>query len=284
MGTEEAKKQLAEDDQLIDVNPDELEESDGSEEEASPETDGQEVEIVLAGEDGSQPAKNPRGFKRRVNKLNERVQAANERTDEVSRELEIERQKNKILELALSQGKEDESGPPDPNEFDEGAADPKYRKALNDYTTSIVQQELEKAKPAEPTPAPVPTVNPELQEKQSAHYERAEKLPVKDYEAVEDVAIDILGKENVNHIINNIPNSELLMFHLGKNPDKAREIVDTIKTNPIAGVLELGNLSARLQVKPAGNREPVPSPDEELEGTGAQPTTKRRGPPGATYE
>lgn len=281
MGESDKKELVDEEDQLIDVNADE-DESDGSEED-SQEPDSQEVEIVLAGEDGSQPAKNPRGFTRRVSKLNARVQAAKEEASEASRELELERQKNKILELAL-QGKQEETGPPDPNEFDEGVSDPKYRTALNDYTRSFVQQEIEKVKPKEPEVASVRTVDPSLEKKQTAHYERAEKLPVKDYEAVEDVAIDILGKDNVNHIINNIPNSELLMFHLGKNPSKAREIVDTIKENPIAGVLELGNLSNRLQLKPVGKSDPVPDPDTELEGAGVSPKTKRRGPPGATFE
>ena len=103
-----------------------------------------------------------------------------------------------------------------------------------------------------------------LEQRQAAHYERAAKLKVKDYEATEDKAIEIFGNEHINHLVANLDNSEVAMYYFGKNPEVAQKYSDMLKREPIRGLIEIGGLLAKLKVKP--KRESAPDPDIELEG------------------
>jgi len=234
------------------------------------ETDGEqqeptEVEVVLDGDDGSQPDKQ-HGIRKRINKLNKKVAQAEGTTADAEQELATEREKNKLLRLALDQKAPVEAAtPPDPEDFDEGVRDPKYIRALTDYNQPMIAAEVQK-QTAGLTPAQVDTVDPGLERKQTHHYERASDLGAKDFEETEDKAIEILGNDTVNQVINNFKKSELLLYYLGKNPGKAEEIAQLIKTNPIMGVAELGRMEARLSAKPKSITEPTPDPDEELQG------------------
>ena len=250
-----------------------------SDEGSDEQSDGDEaVEIVLEGEDGSQPDRSNLGIRKRINKLNAKVNEAKDGAQEAQAALEAERQKNKLLELALEQQKEAKpSGPPDPLDYDGGAGDAKYVEALNTYTSELVRAEM-----AKHVAQPVQQADNELEVKQTQHYEKAERLKIGDYDEVEDVAIGILGKDTVNHLIKNSGNSPVILYHLGKNPAKAEQIADLVKRNPIKGVMELGALEARLKVTKV-KRNQAPDPDDELEGT-TSPRTTQRGPKGAKFE
>jgi len=234
------------------------------------ETDGeqqelQEVEVVLAGDDGSQPDKQ-HGIRKRINKLNNRLAQAEGKTTNAEHELTLEKERSKLLQLALDQKAPIEvATPPDPADFDDGARDPKYVKALNAYNQPIIAAEVQK-QTANLAPAQVNTVDRDLERKQTKHYERANVLGAKDFEETEDKAIERLGNDTVNQLIRNFDKSELILYYLGKNPGKAEEIAQLIKTNPIMGVAELGRMEARLSAKPKSTTEPTPDPDEELSG------------------
>jgi hypothetical protein len=269
MGTETAetpevstKEELAVTEPI--VEDERLNAGDDSEADGKPQ-EPPEVEIVLDGDDGSQPHKQ-HGIQKRVNKLNDKVAKAEGKATDATNELALERERNKLLRLALEQKAPVEvPTPPDPVDYDEGVRDPKYVNALNAYNQPMIAAEVQK-QTASLTPVQADVVDPALVKKQTKHYERAEELGAKDFDEVEDKAIEILGKEAVNQLIKGSDESHLILYYLGKNPEKAKDIAKLIKEDAVRGVLQLGRLSAQLSVKPRANSEPTPDPDEELQG------------------
>ena len=116
------------------------------------------------------------------------------------------------------------------------------------------------------------------------HYKRADALKVKDYDETEDKAIEILGQDVVNQLIANTDKSPELLYYLGKNPGKAQEMAEMVKTNPVKGVFELGRLGAKLSARPKSRTKPAPAPEGEQRGGGAGRKQVRRGPAGAKFE
>lgn len=256
---------------------------DGSEGEDGQEPDGQEVEIVLTGNEGSQPAQSDLGIRKRINKLNAKVSAAQTSESQVAAENETLRQQNELLRMAQEQQQAKPKGPPDPNDFDDGAKDAKYVEALESHNREFFRAEMEKHTAAQPTQ---PTaVDRALERRQTQHYEAADKLGIPDYAEVEDKTVGILGKDTVNHLIKAVDNSPSLLYYLGKNPAKAEEIADMLKgPDAIKGILELGALSKGLVAQPKAKRNLAPDPDDELIGS-SPPRSKKgaRGPEGATF-
>ena len=248
--------------------------------EGNQETEVEEFEIVNPADDGSQPNDNAPGFRKRINKLNSKVEAAKEEATNVSSELAMERQKNELLQLALDQQKAKPEAvmPPNPLDFDDGAGDPKYVAALHGYNQQFIQDALAKHTAAQ-QPAP-PTRDVELEKSQTAHYERAAKLGVPDYDDTEDKAIDILGKDIVNQFIKASSHSHKVLYHLGKNREKAEALGQLIRSDPIKGVLKLGELGADLVVQKKA-RKSAPNPDKEL--VGARSGASRKGGKGPTF-
>jgi len=265
--------------QTGDQQTDEDDVSEGDEE--SRETEGQEVDVVLSDDDGSQPKPQNFGIRKRINKLNSRVAAADGRATDAEAQLEVEKAQNKLLKLALDQqhAKPEEALPPDPTDFDDGAKDPGYVSALQAYNQRFFDEQF--AKRAKETAAP-PSVSPNSERRQVAHYEAAEKLGVKDYDEVEDAAIGVLGQDTVKRLIDASDASPRILYYLGKNKEVAAEIAELVKTDPVAGVLKLGALGASLKVQPRRQSQVAPDPDDELSGTVSRKSAKR-GPAGATY-
>ena len=247
---------------VIDL-PEEEQDNSGDDSEGEENQDAIEFEIVRQGEEGSQPDNKQRGFQKRVNKLNSKIAVANDAATQASRELETEREKNKLLRLALEQKAPVENvSPPDPMDFDDGVKDAEYIKALNNYNMPIIAAEVQKQTASLRDTS---SRSKELEKKQLKHFERAEELGAKDYDETEDTAISILGKDTVNELIVNSDKSHLVLYYLGKNPSKAEELAELIKTNPLKATLQFGRLEAELNVKPKA-KQATPNPDEELEG------------------
>ena len=108
------------------------------------------------------------------------------------------------------------------------------------------------------------------------------RLEIKELSIVNGkITVGILGKETVNQLIGQASNSPLILYHLGKNPEKAQRIAELVKTNPIKGVMELGALAANLKATKV-KRNQAPNPDDVLEGA-KSPSKGTRGPKGAVY-
>lgn len=97
------------------------------------------------------------------------------------------------------------------------------------------------------------------------HYSRASKLKVKGYIEAEKTALEILGDDYVVAIQRMLPNSEMVLFHLGKNPKKAQLLKNLNDTNPGKATLELGSIAGSLRKSP--KTKLTPEPDEGLEGS-----------------
>lgn len=96
------------------------------------------------------------------------------------------------------------------------------------------------------------------------HYVRASKLKVKDYIAAEEMAMKTMGDKLSQAIQLNIPNSEKILYHLGKNDQEAMRIKNLHDINPTQATIELGMLAGKLQVRP--KRERSAEPETRLTG------------------
>jgi hypothetical protein len=251
--------------------------------------DDQQDQIVREGETQPQ-ATTPRGFLKRIKKLNGRVVSAKVETDEFKERNEILEDQNKVQKMRIEQlegqPKTEPLKRPDVIDFD-GAYDPEYQKAVDDYQDQRQDARLNK-RFAEQTQHSTVTndqtaLAQKLQQKQLAHVERASKLKVKDYEETEDVAISILGSDKVNHIIMALPEkSELLLYYLGKNSDVAQKYSDMLETETVRALMELGGILSEIKVKSVSKKS-LKDPDEDLEGGNLPTGKKKRGPVGATF-
>ena len=234
------------------------------------------VETVIEDPDSQRERPKGGGYRRLISRLGK----AKAETRDVSAELEQERQRRQLLEMALEQERGTKKGPPNPADFDEGAYDPKFAEAQRAYIDSLVTEKVQQV-----APAAVPEVDRTLEQRQRSHADRAEALGLPDYADAQDKAIDILGPELANGIIKDADKSEIVLYYLGKNPGKAEEIADLFQTNPIKATLEIGRMEQRLQVtKKSAQTQPLPDPDREVQGADGAVRQSLRGPKGATFE
>ena len=234
-------------------------------------TDAQEdsggIDVVRSDEEGTQPDKQRdlnRIINRRLKREKRKTESANETASDAANALEIEKQKNRLLQLALEQkGQATENQIPDPDDFDEGVSDPGYIARFNAYHQQLIQQEVRSHEVASSQRREGDEV---LEQAKRKHYEKAYALGALDYDEVEDKAIDALGEEVVNHLIRSSDNTHVILYYLGKNPDEAEDLSALIKTDPVKATLKIGRLEAELQVQKKDTSKPTPDPDEELPG------------------
>ncbi|TBM03743.1 scaffolding protein [Hafnia paralvei] len=97
------------------------------------------------------------------------------------------------------------------------------------------------------------------------HYDAAEKLNIPDYQEKEDAFMQVVPAPVATDIMRLFPEkSAALMYHLGANPEKARQL---LSMDGQQALIELTRLSERLTLKPRS--KPVseaPNPDEPLHG------------------
>ncbi|MEG0421420.1 MAG: scaffolding protein [Hafnia sp.] len=97
------------------------------------------------------------------------------------------------------------------------------------------------------------------------HYDAAEKLNIPDYQEKEDAFMQVVPAPVATDIMRLFPEkSAALMYHLGANPEKARQL---LSMDGQQALIELTRLSERLTLKPRS--KPVseaPNPDEPIQG------------------
>lgn len=252
--------------------------------------DDDQQQIVREGDTQSQ-ASTPRGFLKRINKLNGKVDTAQGEASAEKTRADLLEQENKVKDIRIAQ-LEGQPTPeplikPDPDKFDGGTYDPAYNKAVDEYQDKRLDARLD-ARLADQTKKSTVTNDQvalahKLRQKQEAHIERATKLKVKDYEATEDVAIAIMGHQKINHIIMALPDrTEQLVYYLGKNPAVAQKYADMLETETVRALIELGGVLSEIKVKTVSKKS-LKDPDEDLEGGNLPTGKKKRGPKGATF-
>ncbi len=244
-----------------------------SDEPSEGEETAEEIEIVR---EGSQPKSKSLGgssrVRDRISKLNAKVETATDTASAANVELALTKEKLKLVELRNSQLEQDKTQPsaPDPDDFDEGKDDPKFKKKQGEYIQSIVQPEVvRQVAEANTQNANTQKINSQaknLEGKQFEHYERVNDLKVKNYIEREDAAIDILGKNTFDVIVRSYDNSESVLYYLGTpaNKKEAENLASLIESDLVLGISEMGALRKELIVKPKSKI--APDPDEELKG------------------
>ncbi len=215
---------------------------------------------------GSLPAGNNFGVRKRINDLNAKVDKANRGRDQVAEDLEMEKKKNEILQLRIDQGSA--YSKPNPDNYDGGSYDPKFEEdsAKHKIKEEVQRQVAESTKDIrQQTESERADAN--LRRSQETYYTQADGLEVSDFSNTESTALDILGLDATNAIINNFTkDSHLLMYFFGKNKADAEHFRGLWDTNKIQAVAEIGGILAELKVSPKTATAPAPDPDEELEG------------------
>ncbi|ELL2820907.1 scaffolding protein [Escherichia coli] len=97
------------------------------------------------------------------------------------------------------------------------------------------------------------------------HYDAAEKLNIPDYQEKEDAFMQVVPAPVATDIMRLFPEkSAALMYHLGANPEKARQL---LSMDGQQALIELTRLSERLTLKPRGKQvSSAPPVDEPISG------------------
>jgi len=99
----------------------------------------------------------------------------------------------------------------------------------------------------------------EQQQRVSDYATAASSLKVKNFDELQDKAIDVIGEQFASMIVGSLApkKSALLMCALGSDPVKARELRELYDRNPGAASVEIGELIANTNLKPK-NKAPAP--------------------------
>lgn len=255
-----------------DLQPEAIDESQPAEEE-------EEVEIVVEGEEKPASKSVPIGLRKRFNKLNGKIDAANSEAEEARKRAQMLEEENKLLRLQAQQSKP--VARPKEDDFDTHA---EYVAAVekydNDRIERIAEEKANQILKQSQTQSNTANQSQQLQSKIEAHYDRASTLKLKNYEELEDKAIDILGTDLAKVIMANTAKSHLIMAHLGANVGKAMELAELVKTDPVSAFAQAVEIGSTLSVRPKSN---APDPESRL-SSGSGLVKGDEGPKGATYE
>lgn len=101
------------------------------------------------------------------------------------------------------------------------------------------------------------------QAKLDAYSKGKAELKVKDYEDAEAAAQDVLSPVQQAVILNGADNPAVLVYALGKNPGKAKELAAI--TDPVKFAFAVAKLETQLKVAP---RKSTPLPERKVTGSG----------------
>lgn len=104
------------------------------------------------------------------------------------------------------------------------------------------------------------------QQKMQSYEERRQSVAakVRDFEEVEEAAKDKLSPTQQGILIHAADNPELIMYHLGKNPAKAKELSEI--TDPIQFAFAAAKLDAQMKIQ---TRKPATQPERKPSGSGS---------------
>lgn len=223
------------------------------------------VEVYLEGEDETPEGKQKTTEQDRINAAVQKRVAREKRKQVEANELATKQvqdnaillEQNKLLELRnqqLQQGNQ-----LNPDDFDQGASDPKYIAALVQQQVAAQQPTLQ---PAHATEVKDNT------EAIRAHVTAAMSSGLSDFEENEDKVIEEIGSEAHNYIVDNFPGrSHLVTYALAKNPGKLAELGNHVRSgNNQKALLLLGEISATAKVRKVSKSD-TPDPVDEVEGS-----------------
>jgi len=261
----------------VEQKPDEIKPDDTGLTDPDPtkadETKGDEVPAgieITRESKGSLPSGSNLGVRKRINNLNAKLNDANAGKEQVTENLEMEKKKNEILQMRIDQMSSGGNGytKPNPDYYDGGANNLQFQEDADKFK---IKEEVSK-QVAESTKDIRQKTQDEqaesnLRQSQETYYNQADSLEVSDYGDTEQKALDVLGLDAANAIINNFTkDAHLLVYFFGKNKKDAEHFRSLWDTNKIQAVAEIGGILAEMKVSPKTTTAPQPDPDEQLEG------------------
>lgn len=241
----------------------------------------EQIEIVVEGEGKptSKPAHRMGGFEKRLKKLTGQRDTATSEAEAEKLRREAAEEETKLWKLKATQV---ESKEPKITDFD---TDAEFNAAKNTFDeekiSAIAAKQAQILFDEHQGNSNQNLINQNRTQAANDHIDRANLLKVDDYDDVEGTAMEALGEELTREIVANSPKSELVLYHLGKNPAKAEQLRRLAANNEgMKCVLEIGRLEQSLVVRPKSNAPP----DPETVIAGGKSAHNMRGPKGATYE
>ncbi len=241
--------------------------------EAAPQAE--EVEIVFA-EDGQPPSENmiPESkMRKRIGKLNAKVEHAEAGKTEAEKRVEMLEEENRLYRERLTGGKPQSSQqgglPPRPRPEQFGSDD-EFEKAFEQWNQAKLVLIARDVAAQERQRVINEQRQADIQQKAEGnlrkHFERADEANYPGYEEAEDAAIDVLGKQVAQQIMINAPDSVKTMLILGNAPEQARYYRELIERNPVKGLMELGEFVGKAAIN--RKHSDAPDPDEQFSGGG----------------
>lgn len=240
------------------------EKTEGDEEAGGQEGAGDQAEggfdVVEEGAEAQQAAQSiPLStYRKKVEKFRGKIARAKGDAEARAAENELLKLENDQLKQRLA-STEKKARPKRDDFTDDAAFQAAEDKWFDDQVESRVVKTLRKA-----APAAAADDEPENDPKLRAHYERADKLKAGDFDQREDEVIGVLGQQAVRTIIHKFPNSEAVLYALGGNQKKLKEVAAAMKSDPVQAVIDLTDYARSLKLKP---RTTAPDPDTREEGT-----------------
>jgi len=252
-----------------DDEPNEPDDQPEPDDEPNPDDDDGE-DVVLHADDAdtakTEEAQKPKGPGRRARKLLQRI-------EQVQSELTGKDEENQLLRMQLEtlskKQQQDTQRPKPPTLADAGYdeavhADAMIKWAAENALPSVVTQQLTENEKKQQAAHQKQARENALE----SHYQRADNLKVSDYDAAEDKATAVLGRDLVADIAATAEDSHLVLYYLGKNPAKAEELKRIFdEKGPALGTYELGKIAAGLKVTSAPKKS-TPDPDKPVDGAG----------------
>lgn len=183
---------------------------------------------------------------------------------ELRREAKEGKRRIKELESQLSQNQKPQElvlgEMPKLEDYGFNEDDPEYKKAIENWAEKKVKlNDQERKKQAEQENAT------KAWQERLSDYEvkkNAVKTKVRGFDEAEELARDVLSETQQGILIHGAKNPELIIYHLGKNPEKAKELAG-IK-DPIQFAFAAANIDAQIKVQ---TRKPQTNPERKPSGS-----------------
>lgn len=265
LGEAEAKDQL--EDQLGD---------DGQQQQEQDIATGDEVEVVLEGHEPAKKEEQPRQRKNPVRDLRKRNKELNKENKALRRQLADKSgegdddddldKANQQQQQASSRKAATDPGPM-PKLEDFAFDNAKYEQAMADWAVKSQEAATRRVLAERDEQTATKSANDNAEQAIQGHLERASSLSVSDYEAMEDKAVEVMGDQLVLSIQSTIPESEKLLYWLGKNPAEAESLAAEFNTNAGLATYKLGKIASKLSLQPKGKKKP--DPELPIDGGGS---------------
>ncbi|MCH7624003.1 MAG: hypothetical protein IIB46_07990 [Nitrospinae bacterium] len=221
-----------------DANPEGVAPQDGEPKDKEEDQGSESVEIVLKDKE-SRPTSQTKWMSARINQVKEgrlkekdRADREQARADREQARADKIQQKYDVLKVEEKLAQKPKA--PDPDNFDDGTMDPDYIKQVSSYEDARMDSRMNERFRKEDISKEKERSAADSLRNQDKHYERAEKLKMKNYLDVEETAKDRLGNRVVEVIIDQLDTSEILLGFFGAkdNEAQAEHYSKIIEKNP----------------------------------------------------